>query len=507
MLSFVDVHRPSLGHGLSSQVLPPLCLICLLKVLREMGITVRVSDEEADADIASISKAVERALVISQDSDFFIFDLGSAVGYMPLQTLELIPGGTGESYLQGRVYTSSKIADHFCIPSEYLPLFASVVGNDYSQNLAQPHQQEFQDLVASSNRIRGTASLIQTSIQSAPLSLSPCQICQSIASPTLSAILEASMDQYALDSLPSRAPLAFQTAQIHHKLLDVLFNQIFYCTPFLEDSSRTTTWDKSAKIRIAVYETLFGRFPEFILAHVEELSLSAQHTIEITEQKRRGNHVSIDIFTITSRPWSSSCIEDNLTFFLTTLHADTDKIRSLPPDLIGISSCLRYFLASCSSVKDFELQGLLVMALFHQHMNNAPPCTSFSGSDPNTPMTRSTLHLVSLIQSCLVCTEMLIQVLDLSLSISIDPSRLDAGVFHTLLPQIKTGKSVQRILGLDRTGVFTRVYDAIVFGFENKIEIVVGHKSKRQKTKKRKIVLVSPGNGGYFDVLSSGCTF
>ena len=60
--------------------------------------------------------------VLSNDSDFFIFDIKG--GYIPLSSLN-------SDNLTARIFYRSELARHFGIREELLPLFASLLGNDY----------------------------------------------------------------------------------------------------------------------------------------------------------------------------------------------------------------------------------------------------------------------------------------------------------------------------------------------------------------------------------------
>ena len=76
---------------------------------------------EADSEIASLANAL-KCPVLSHDSDFFIFDVEG--GFIPLSSFawQSCPS-------IARIFYREKLAQYF--DSELLPLFASLVGNDY----------------------------------------------------------------------------------------------------------------------------------------------------------------------------------------------------------------------------------------------------------------------------------------------------------------------------------------------------------------------------------------
>ena len=76
---------------------------------------------EADRDIASLAKDWE-CPVLSDDSDFFIFDVKG--GFIPLSSFDV-------GQLTARIFYRSDVASNLGIREELLPLFASLVSNDY----------------------------------------------------------------------------------------------------------------------------------------------------------------------------------------------------------------------------------------------------------------------------------------------------------------------------------------------------------------------------------------
>ena len=80
-------------------------------------------NSEADTEIASLA-AAWNCPVLSSDSDFFIFDIKA--GYIPLSFLYW-----NSDRLTASVFYRRKLASHFRIRAELIPLLASLAGNDY----------------------------------------------------------------------------------------------------------------------------------------------------------------------------------------------------------------------------------------------------------------------------------------------------------------------------------------------------------------------------------------
>ena len=78
---------------------------------------------EADTEIASLA-STWNCPVLGNDSDFFIFDIKG--GYIPLSSFSW-----KADCLTAQIFYREKLASHFGIREEMIPLFASLAGNDY----------------------------------------------------------------------------------------------------------------------------------------------------------------------------------------------------------------------------------------------------------------------------------------------------------------------------------------------------------------------------------------
>ncbi|CAH3015216.1 unnamed protein product [Porites evermanni] len=104
-------------------LLPPLTKDVCLQALRDLGIQFAVCDSEADAEVASLAQSLN-CPVLGNDSDFFIFDVKA--GYIPLSFFDW-----KADQLTASIFHRSKLASHFGIRAELIPLLASLAGNDY----------------------------------------------------------------------------------------------------------------------------------------------------------------------------------------------------------------------------------------------------------------------------------------------------------------------------------------------------------------------------------------
>jgi len=115
---------------------PLLALETFIQVLTELNIPHVTCQFEADGEIAVLANKLECS-VISNDSDFYIFDLNS--GFLPLDYIDFnvltkVKEDSSESikYISTRQYSVEDFINSFeGLNRSVLPLFASMLGNDY----------------------------------------------------------------------------------------------------------------------------------------------------------------------------------------------------------------------------------------------------------------------------------------------------------------------------------------------------------------------------------------
>ncbi|KAF9297816.1 hypothetical protein BGZ88_008974 [Linnemannia elongata] len=400
------------GKGYSHFLIPPLVMEVTLQTLRALGVELLVCDGEADGLVAQLAMEksmdvnVDEAYAVSKDSDYFIYNTGSSTkgGYIPLDSLFVSTDPTtGTTTVAATVYSQSAIAEHLGIRPHFLPLFASLTGNDYlrpdvfedqvARSLAAATGQK---LSAANNtnhaRIKATATFLKQygagsgagsgadgaggrdDIKSV---LAECDQVNGIMDEILkdreqlyageteerrqelrSALIE-SMEQYSPSipddfsteesissgesSLPSseeptpstsiaaspnpstpsavgglwaapeksslsvvaalnKTKEAFRAGQFSFKLMDVVSNRMFWCTPFLEDTDRESAWLASRDLRRWIYGVLArdllllesGSQVDGALDEGEEQRGSGAE-LEVVEYVRRGDHLSAEI--------------------------------------------------------------------------------------------------------------------------------------------------------------------------------------------------------------------
>ncbi|XP_026870775.2 protein asteroid homolog 1 [Electrophorus electricus] len=122
----------ALSRGAHGSVLPLLTREVFRQVLRDLGVPLVQCVSEADFEVASLAHQW-RCPVLSNDSDFYIFDLPG--GYLPFTFFEWenVCGKTSERYIPALRFTVNRFCSHFNhMNKQLLPLFAVVTGNDYT---------------------------------------------------------------------------------------------------------------------------------------------------------------------------------------------------------------------------------------------------------------------------------------------------------------------------------------------------------------------------------------
>lgn len=130
-IRLVDV----MANNQRGQALPCLAYETFMQTLNELGIHHATCQFEADNEIAVLANKLQ-CPVISNDSDFYIFDLNS--GFLPLDYMDftalrkLKPDGTVYHYLHCYRYHVDDFINSFDgLSRSVLPIFASLLGNDF----------------------------------------------------------------------------------------------------------------------------------------------------------------------------------------------------------------------------------------------------------------------------------------------------------------------------------------------------------------------------------------
>ncbi|XP_037310498.2 protein asteroid homolog 1 [Pungitius pungitius] len=124
-------NRAALEGG-REDILPPLARVVLLQTLTRLEVPLAQCYGEADREVAALAKEW-RCPVLSQDSDFYVFDLPD--GMLPLSHFrwqEVQQSDTQRgSFIRCWSYKASSFGIVFGLQEQMLPAFAALAGNDY----------------------------------------------------------------------------------------------------------------------------------------------------------------------------------------------------------------------------------------------------------------------------------------------------------------------------------------------------------------------------------------
>ncbi|KAM6995246.1 single-strand DNA endonuclease ASTE1-like [Tautogolabrus adspersus] len=111
-------------------VLPQMASLVFRQTLARLEVPMAQYYAEADQEIAALAKEWQ-CPVLSNDSDFFIFDLPG--GLLPISHFhwEVVKRNDSQSYIPSKIYYSSRFCIVFEIEPQLLPAFAALAGNDY----------------------------------------------------------------------------------------------------------------------------------------------------------------------------------------------------------------------------------------------------------------------------------------------------------------------------------------------------------------------------------------
>ncbi|ELR19826.1 uncharacterized protein ACA1_133390 [Acanthamoeba castellanii str. Neff] len=115
-------------------LLPILAAAAFVGTLQRRGVEMRFSNFEADRDIACYCTTHPECIgAVSQDSDFLIFDMGEAC-YVPLDSLQIKQASKpGKWTITCQTFRVDLTASMFNFDKKWMPIFASLVGNDYTR--------------------------------------------------------------------------------------------------------------------------------------------------------------------------------------------------------------------------------------------------------------------------------------------------------------------------------------------------------------------------------------
>uniref|UniRef100_A0A096LQR9 Asteroid domain-containing protein n=1 Tax=Poecilia formosa TaxID=48698 RepID=A0A096LQR9_POEFO len=247
-------------------ILPPLVKDVFIQVLQELQVEIQQCFGEADLT-AALKANEKKCPVLSNDSDFYIFDVQE--GFLS------IDGFQWESVTQGAIpaqrYKISQFCRCFNVDEHHMPIFAALSGNDYSQlekedikKLIGKYLEAQQPGQSSTSRQRAILKFLgefrgKTPEEAVTAAL---QLVGRSKQEDLELYLN-SAQQYALKepprpNLPQWVIQEIQRGRLTSFVTSVVTQKSMTLTPLVEDFSQPSSYSASLRIRQFFYGLLLG---------------------------------------------------------------------------------------------------------------------------------------------------------------------------------------------------------------------------------------------------------
>ncbi|MEQ2208156.1 hypothetical protein XENOCAPTIV_027297 [Xenoophorus captivus] len=252
---------------LRDNILPPLVKDLFIQILQELQIEMEQCFGEAD--LTAVLRANERRCpVLSNDSDFYIFDVQE--GFLSIDAFQWKRETNGA--IPALRYRTSQFCDHFKVDRNHLPVFAAISGNDYSRlkdngafSRRYPEPQQPGGYSARQRRaiLRFLAGFKgRTSEEAVRAALE-------LAGETREEVIEHFLEstrKYALENPPRPNLPEWIIHEVHRGRLtsfvtSVVTQKSMTLTPLVEDFSKPSSYDASLRIRQFFYGLLVGTQP------------------------------------------------------------------------------------------------------------------------------------------------------------------------------------------------------------------------------------------------------
>lgn len=309
-----------------SALLPPLAVHAVIHACQSIwpqfsssspsSVQVSLATEEADIFISRLSQKLtnlfpsSRYFVLSQDSDFFIH---SVPNYIPLDSITIATSATSPCFMTVPVvFTPSLVSQLLSLQSNpiHLPLLAALVGCDYTtipadltgiiSTLGKESYKQLPTASSSSSslfRINQAIWILQRVMESPLISqhqpsresdakLVKQLLPKSDQQESRTELLE-SMGEYRHYNSSSLPPPLFDNLLLSHKLLEVVQQSVFWCTPYIEDIARSSVWLLGRPLRRRIYGMILGGQHHLSSGS----SSSSSSSFVVTEYIRKGGRM------------------------------------------------------------------------------------------------------------------------------------------------------------------------------------------------------------------------
>ncbi|XP_008428844.1 single-strand DNA endonuclease ASTE1 [Poecilia reticulata] len=455
------------ASGRTMCILPRMAELVFIQTLARLQVPVAQCFAEADQEIAALASEW-RCPVLSNDSDFFVFDLPG--GFLPISHFhwrEVRQSGSRSSVSCRRYYTSS-FCSFFGLRRQLLPAFAALAGNDYVKLRGIDWTRFVQ--AGTGTEACGRLEGLLCWLKGLQESRGPLEVLEEALGllgdlsgdkRELLQNLRLGMEEYQLGRsalsrfflhgappefpaleqeaglVPGWMLLPVTQARLSGNVLDVLRLLRMNLGFGIETQELPSANQTSRPLRQVMYGLLLGKdrsspVVEFDRAGLGPISVPVEPTFTRTSQRLR----------LDSLP--QVALSDRLNVLLEALGVTQESLRLLPPQLQLPAAVSCYWLQTAQPPPD--LQRALLLG-----MSNTPRSTAaFQNKSGIQKVDVDVSHAFSQWQACLKDAAQLNQLLGLPLP-EPDVSRLYQGTLvHQLVHRMRSGGKLKTVLRSDR---------------------------------------------------------
>lgn len=473
-LEAINTLNRDLEHLSKLFLIPPLTFEVILQTLRDLQVYVRICDAEADGEVAKMAEK-EDGYIVSQDSDMYIYP-NTGKGYIPLNTLKIPIDDGNSKHISASVFYPDRLAQLLRLDRQSLPLLGTLMGNDYldgelcryaivewcnKEGIQVGKNQTSWPRIVSEFINRNSEGDVIKNVLKALMPAIHRRYAKQIKMTELESLILNSIRQYSPDSpfLISQKSKEVGNLFVDQNsqsrlVMEIIKNQTFWSSIFLEDVERESSWLVSQTLRQEIYEQIR------IKINLEEY--------QVTEYIRKKQHLEAIQLSVRKRNVET----DAWSWFL--LVHKINKVDMKPFEKNGglcyLILCLRYMIHYYSREENNQLTNHEVIAIILSTLHSLSPCLE-SNQVPvieAVALKKRSVHLAAQFQNVLYSSHLLSQILDIEIHAPL-AHMYDGLAFHYYLEKTRNGASIRSLLPKESLQLFLNVYKVIINDLNNKI--------------------------------------
>ncbi|CAJ1063126.1 protein asteroid homolog 1-like [Xyrichtys novacula] len=461
-------HRAA-AESKQEHVLPQMAKLVFKQTLARLKVPMAQCYGEADQEIAALAKDWE-CPVLSNDSDFFIFDSGN--GLLPISHFQWqsVQKVGSQSFIPSKIYCSSSFCIVFEIKPQLLPAFAVLAGNDYvklQRTEAPIRWTQFAPAVNGTqpNRLEGLLCWLKDFLQPQDAFEAALGLMGELSKDRRAEVekdLNLGLEGYQLPlsslkkfflhgvpppftedrerttcPVPDWALRPLTQARVTSDILDVLLLRSISLSPSVDLEDKPSANLTSRPIRQVMYRLLLGK----------------GQTLRVTEHDRDG----LELKSVPVKPAASRIAQElqlqtldqvepsvRLQLLLETLGVPEDRLTGLKPHLRLLVAVTCYWLRNAKPAPDETL--LKALLLGASHGESMRRRAAAEKRLHRLKLDTDVSHLFNQWQDCLKQSVHLNQLLGLPLPEPRIARCYEGSLVHELVHMMKTGQKLKTLL-------------------------------------------------------------